>query len=69
MEPLPQDDDPVRERGPHRTLAVERSFPPLPSEAAAAGALAPLAQQLLARAAQVRRGKVCPLTRLPGRRL
>ena len=45
----------MRERGPQKSLAAERSFPPLPSEAAAATELAPLAQTLLARAAEVRR--------------
>ncbi len=44
----------MRERGPQKSLAAERSFPPLPSEAAAAVELAPLAQTLLARAAEVR---------------
>lgn len=44
----------MRERGPQKSLAAERSFPPLPSEAAAAAELAPLAQTLLARAAEVR---------------
>jgi hypothetical protein len=49
-----QDDSPVRERGPQRSLAAERSFPPLPSEEAAAQQLAPLARTLLERAAQAR---------------
>ena len=47
-----QDDSTVRERGPQKSLAAERSFPPLPSEAAAASELAPLARTLLARAAK-----------------
>jgi len=48
-----QDDTPVRERGPQKSLAAERSFPPLPSEAAASAELLPLARTLLGRAAQV----------------
>jgi nucleotidyltransferase/DNA polymerase involved in DNA repair len=47
-----RDDSAVRERGPQRSLAAERSFPPLGGEAAAAAELAPLARTLLERAAQ-----------------
>ncbi|KAL4854768.1 DNA polymerase iota [Chlorella vulgaris] len=45
------DDSPVVEAGPQKSLATERSFPPLPSEVAAAAELLPLAQTLLQRAA------------------
>lgn len=45
------DDSPVVEAGPQKSLAAERSFPPLPSEVAAAAELLPLAQTLLQRAA------------------
>ena len=60
-----QDDSPVRERGPQKSLAAERSFPPLASEAAATAELAPLAQTLLARAAEVRK-PCCWAARLGG---
>lgn len=43
----------MRERGPQKSILAERSFPPLPSEAAAGSELAPLARTLLERAAQV----------------
>lgn len=49
----------MRERGPQKSILAERSFPPLPSEAAAGGELAPLARTLLERAAQVGRTCAC----------
>ncbi|KAL4422612.1 hypothetical protein ABPG75_008809 [Micractinium tetrahymenae] len=59
--PLAQDDTPVRERGPQKSILAERSFPPLPSEAAAGSELMLLARTLLGRAAQ----DTCEHRRLP----
>ena len=51
--PLAQDEAPVRDRGPQKSIMAERSFPPLESVAAIETALHPLAASLLQRLAQV----------------
>lgn len=55
-----QDDTPVKERGPPRTLSCERSFPPTADPAALRAACRELAQALLPRLLEVR--LVGPLT-------
>jgi hypothetical protein len=47
---LLQDDAPVRERGPQRSIISERSFPPIKSADAVRAVLRPLVHSLLARA-------------------
>ena len=51
--PLAQDDAPVRDRGPQKSIMAERSSPPLQTVAAIEAALQPLAASLLQRLAQV----------------
>ncbi|KAK9867449.1 hypothetical protein WJX84_000515 [Apatococcus fuscideae] len=50
--PLAQDDAPVRDRGPQKSIMAERSSPPLQTVAAIEAALQPLAASLLQRLAQ-----------------
>ncbi len=66
--PSAQDDTPVRDRGPQKSIMAERSFPPLQSVAAIESALQPLAASLLQRLAQVHQGPPQPPPPPPPRR-
>ena len=58
--PLSQDDTPVRERGPPKTLTSERSFPPTSDPGALRARCRELVAALLPRLLEVRSGAVQP---------